>query len=168
MTEHHWRGWRAPQQAARNNQPANQPKTVPKKDARLRELKDSVAGYRRQEGEFVLSFNYFIEYYLTSAPCCVDLTTGKETNTSNLSRYLDLVKFTRPNADNDVGGGGLARCYHLHCEDYDDEDHDDDDDDNGIRGIGGGTTTTASTYELSCIILLVQSRGSLIVLSPPS
>jgi len=29
--------------------------------ARSREIEDSVAGYRRREGEFVLLFNYFID-----------------------------------------------------------------------------------------------------------
>jgi hypothetical protein len=66
-----------------------------------------------------------------SAPCCVNLTTCEETDTSETdnegdnsyidpSQYPDLVEFARPNADNDVGGGGLAGCYHLHCEDYND------------------------------------------------
>ena len=69
--------------------------------ARSRELEDSVAGYRRREGKFVSSFTYFIDYYLTSAACRVDLTAGEETDTSE--------------ADND--------------DDDDDADDDDDDDD---------------------------------------
>jgi hypothetical protein len=32
-----------------------------KQYARSRELKDSVAGYRRREGKFVFSFNHFID-----------------------------------------------------------------------------------------------------------
>jgi hypothetical protein len=141
-------------------------------------VEDSVAGYRRWEGEFVLLFNNFIEYYLTSAPFCVDLTAGEETNTSkaddkgdnsniNLSQYPDLADFTRLNADDDVGGGGLAGCYYLHPEDYDDNDHDDDDNDVGIWGIGGGTTTTSVNIRvvLRCLASVEQRELDRLVVS---
>jgi hypothetical protein len=59
--------------------------------ARSRELEDRVAGYRRREGEFFLSFNYFIDYYLTSTACRVDLTAGDETDTSEADNEGDDV-----------------------------------------------------------------------------